>query len=979
MFIKKKGIIKNQTDTTRFSPCDSVILYPALGCPALVQIDEKTGDAWAEFIIASKTRDIRISEIAFHLRYARWSDISRNNGKGTDHVSVYKPLRIYTDYMVRGLYPDDPKKMIVWSGPFENLDESFGKGTQEDAFFKIQLGRMNAYPWVLKAFRSHQYNHIYKAAVNLKYEHIAGLNGTLLNFTWMKKDCYQKAKKKPSFKAVMADWFKGLFAETYTLKLSEYGLALQPHEDVIAARYHPVYFSSKKRLSIGHVTDIHMDSRMDVYGQSVASVVEIKENCNGGLRFENNKRVVKNSLYYTPIKKLVANFNDIFMNISEKMLKKADVLVITGDLVDYNRGLHSEQTARKSEQKPSETWKHLKSDLLLSDNKDHKKDRNWFLFYKLLLQLYNTHQKPVFTMLGNHDYVFHATAPWPVFGLLWNGVYDQNLTRYENALCFGQGFSKDKEFVKNGGTSVDHVKWYTHVINPFPDYVINYGDQSLFMVDWGEKATFSKTGAVNDVTNKTLHASIPLISHPGSLHRAVHLFREQHEFEQPFKNKDGSDSNIVAEFEQSPFPIKNYTIYKNWVNDQGKVRMLFTHATTICPRDDISEGQIDHSYDWSDEELCYGTFEERRKEIIRDIENGKLHISVGGHSHRNVVMHVDKSHKNHVLVIAAGESVRTGFMAPAHLVMVSSSGGPLPKYKPGGPLICTCPGTYHSGYYYEWSPSMSKKRLKALYSAENRGKKELPSDHCPRCGMKGEDMIKKPARRHAPGGNLLVFEDKIGGKVRIETEITDLKQGKPRKAVMCEEQDVFTGDMVLEGIKNEKEYARKKKLNPIHIVSRKPFTLFGFMELPTRVQYITFSKGRLKGDGHVSLIKSDKQFRYVINQEIIKNDFDKLKRAAQNTQNFSFYRYSFLGNEVWDREIIMTKSLAGSMRDAKEEVKRVTRNTPEKIKTVYKNLKNEPYNPKLYKPVHDDFDGLLIEFKMIPDFKKRMAKDVCGY
>jgi hypothetical protein len=361
--------------------------------------------------------------------------------------------------------------MIKLSKPFLNINDQISVENVKNDTFKLQLAHMSVFPWVLKSYREKGYKYIYKIGINLKYEKECAHSGTLWNFFWIQTDLYYLAQGKPKMLKVLSDWIDHFFIKKYKTKLSSFGdkmkgdkkTVLKDDEEITATWFNPVYVSKKDQLSIGHVTDIHLDTRMALFSQSVASVIEIKENCVDGVVIKNNDRVVQNTEYYKPLKKIAANFNEIFVNTSKKLLKKADVLVITGDLIDYNKGVHTSQTVRTHTRKPSETWDALQSGWLSFDNEFHMEDRNWFMFYKLLLQLYDDHKKPIFTTLGNHDYVKHATAPWPLFGLAWNGVYDMNLTRYENALCFGEGYNNHKEFVLNIKTSVDCVMWYTQI------------------------------------------------------------------------------------------------------------------------------------------------------------------------------------------------------------------------------------------------------------------------------------------------------------------------------------------------------------------------------------------------------------------------------------------------------------------------------------------------------------------------------------
>lgn len=967
----KKDIDKDQKDVTQFAACDAIILYPSLGCPAIVKVEKDS--AWLEMVIVSKSNDLRATEIAFHLRYSDWI---RSHGNNMD----YKPLSLYEDYFLDDKHKDELKNIIKISDIYDNSDDTFGAGRKEDNFFTLQLGQMNAFPWVLESHKENGYPYIYKIGINLKYEKDCLYEGKLFNFIWLERSVHEQSQKRPSLLKFLSDMIKEKFLKKkFKTFLSDFDAELgggekfvtTPKEEVMATRYHPVYVSFKEQLSIGHVTDIHLDSRMELYSQSVASVIEVNENCKGGVKIENNERVIKNSDFYSPLKNMVANFNKLFMDISGKLLNKSDILVITGDLIDYNKGIHTDQTVKIKDKKPSEVWNSLASNFLTLDNKEHIEDRNWFMFYKHLLELYTLHRKPIFTMLGNHDYVKHAMAPWPLYGMAWEGVHDMNLTRYENALCFGEGYNDHREFIHNIKTSVDNVKWYTYFINPFPDYVVDYGGQSMFMVDWGEAGVFPGKGIVDAVTMSKLP-----VRHPGTLHHAPNLFCEKSVFEIQVTEVDsnGDEKTTNKTIKKMPYPIKNYTIYKSWIERSAKVRMLFTHATAICPRDNISIGEINNSFTWADDELRFGTFDCKRDIILKDVEDGKLHIIVGGHSHRNVVMSLNKKVKNPI-VLGAGEMVNTDFMEPAHLSMVTSSGGPFPKYLPGAPLICACE-KYNSGFYYEWDVHPLKLKMKTLYSGGNFTKTPEPLNECPNCHMPGSDMERKPARRHRPGGNLLLFEN---GKVKIESVIADLKQIKPRKAVMCEEQGVFVDDMKLEDIKSENVFNRLDAFNEIDIISRNAFTYYGYMEFPINVEYITFKFGKLQGRSDVKLTDTEKKFEKVVNQKIIKDSFEEMKDSAARKKNLAFTKYYFEPNQFWDREIKFSKSWVGIATDIKEEIKGVAYNIPEALKVAHSAIEGGTYYPDLYSPVHDDFDGLLIEFIITPDFDKRRDQEVCGY
>jgi hypothetical protein len=521
--ISKKGSVKY-----KLNPELAVVLYPALGNPGIVR---KTKDAKGfksplTLLILSQVDTLSPDIVAQHLKVSHWRD--------KDKGSVVK------DRTLSSLYEKD-HGCVVLSEPYPADSEILGIGTEgvddKDDRFGIKLSRINLFPWILKGLEKYRY--LYKVTVNLK-----DTPRGMYNIWWVNEDDYHEVHER-------ADWWnvikrvkdyvsgKSELPRPFKKELKEYGGGVldtsnnpkkkDMNENIRASIYHPFFVTTKKNLSIGHVTDIHLDSRMDVYGQSEASVIEVKENC--PVEGDGKRRIVKATEFHAPLKHTIAHFNRIFMDICGKLIQKgADMIVITGDLVDYNRGLHSVQTHRSCFSKISDVWDALGSGVTRDEY--YRDDRNWFLFYKKLLELYGTGSPvPVFTMLGNHDYVNYGMAPWPVRGLPWNGVFDQNLTLYESALCFGPGYNGNSAFIRDVKEKSDYVEWYTIFINPFADYVVNIGDLSLYMADWGIKSNIATS----------------VMAGSGGLHHARHLFKKKSDFDQA--QPDAMGDAQVANYE----------------------------------------------------------------------------------------------------------------------------------------------------------------------------------------------------------------------------------------------------------------------------------------------------------------------------------------------------------------------------------------------------------------------------------------------
>jgi 3',5'-cyclic AMP phosphodiesterase CpdA len=944
---------KNGKAVFKLQPELAVVLYPALGNPAIVRKkavrktpDKTVYSSSLTLLVLCQVDTLTQDTAAHHLILSKWGAMGQRDDR------IAKNYR--TD-----------NHSITLSDPFPADTDLTGLGLEgkdnDDHRFGIKLSQINIFPWVLKGLGKYPY--LYKITIDLK-----DMPTGMFNIWWVNADEYMEVRERPAWWNAIRhakDYWNGRsgLPMPFLHELKEYGGDVKDtsgnpgkkamNENIKAVIYHPFFVTTKKTLSFGHVTDIHLDTRMDVYGQSEASVIEVKENC--PVTAEGNRRKITNSEFHVPLKNRIAQFNRIFMDICDRLIrKKADALVITGDLVDYNRGLHTVQTHRTCFTPISETWKALGSSV--AGDEHYRDNRNWFLFYDKLLELYGRADAvPVFTLLGNHDYVNFGMAPWPVWGFTWNGVFDQNLTLYECALCFGEGYNGSSAFLRDVQEKSDYVEWYTVFINPFSDYVVNTGDLSLFMVDWG---------VASNIASAAFKGS-------GTLHHAEHLFRKKTDYD---KEKKDNDSGVRTVTNHEPFPVRNYSIYESFIRQKDKVKILFMHATGICPRDDVSIGRIDHDLEWSDSEMKFGSFDHRRDQILGDVEKGDLHMIVAGHSHRNVVMDVDISHTKRARVLGAGETYGTVTRPAKHLVMVTSSGGPVPKYLPGGSLICGCPGEYDHGWDYESKGLnlLGSDRFYRYTGHENQGGarqdlSHLPDkDHrCPVCGRHAKDMAPKRPRRHRPGGSLITFtpppDQTSPHTVSITSIPSELKGCAPRRAVMADEHEVFSQDMELEHIDSYRKFKDWKKEIPISIISREPFTFHGDMDLPDRVVYVTYTRGRL-GSYAVRLDRADGKTppmwetpvdgMRVVRQYIGKDFFRYFMWAARDEEDFAFVRYTFKDgpNETWDREVHMYNEME-PVTDGDKDA------SPQK----------EP----------DPYKRLVLNFLRKPDHEKR--KKVCGY
>jgi V8-like Glu-specific endopeptidase len=305
----------------------------------------------------------------------------------------------------------------------------------------------------------------------------------------------------------------------------EYGSLHSPYCSTTAPRVraeilHPLFVDRGGRptLKVGHLTDLHVDVRNDVYEENVkAREYQLKAK-EAKQMLSSNEQAQLNTLA------LFNNWNKSVVALYNDAKKDANAILLTGDLIDYGRG-HWGQDAGPH----------------LQDNDLYTADRNWFLF-SYLLSSGAAYTKPVYTILGNHDWrinpyppfavgapssknFFYKERPWqPTVEKEkklreWEGERANEALRAahgdghkrkfsyaakaENALelllentrdavkaLLGMMAQRQTMNVKDtpAETTVKSVEWYLLSINPFLDYAFTLPNQHrVLMLDWAEK------------------------------------------------------------------------------------------------------------------------------------------------------------------------------------------------------------------------------------------------------------------------------------------------------------------------------------------------------------------------------------------------------------------------------------------------------------------------------------------------------------
>lgn len=482
------------SDTSN-NPVRARILYPALGCPAVIAPRSGAGNENSDashcicLLLLSNRKFLSKAEAARYLRYAPWNERDRR------HIAQGKPGSFdETDLSIRN---DSNNQQLTMPGWKDQHGAGFFFGGDRDGNRSVVVKLAD---YVRNFYRKAGLEYLHE--IRVSEARSAQLQDGLYQIFWNSegpgddKPSSENAELINRFAPPRRQGLNGLWeSQGRFLKGEyefEYGSLQQPYMSPMQMRpkrmeiLHPLFVRKEKtdRLPIAQITDLHVNVRANVY--------------------EVNLKNAKANIDYN-------NWNKSFVKGYEQAKKSSKIILLTGDLIDFGRG-HWGLTATDK----------------LGDDRLYHVDRNWFLLYYLLASG-DSYQQPVFTILGNHDWRLNPYPPFAIAGAPDPKNYFHNHQNFSKAdleqflkTAHGPGherkftyfLSSDGEFMKkfweSGGavktvlkifanrktldephlpveTTVESVAWYLLAINPFLDYYFTLPQgQQLLMLDWAE-------------------------------------------------------------------------------------------------------------------------------------------------------------------------------------------------------------------------------------------------------------------------------------------------------------------------------------------------------------------------------------------------------------------------------------------------------------------------------------------------------------
>jgi hypothetical protein len=591
-------------------PYQAIILYPSMGCPLVCYQNEPLS-----LLIASKhhipPNPLQVNRQLNILNWAR-------NKKKCSKKLLYESVESTINYITIEKVECSSNNTVDCSN---------------DDSERIGLKKAIIYNQIKQSLDQNDYSHYYQ--ITLKPDNNSdGLSNVndycqktgVFHIAWMNppdvehEECYEDTMDQILIKKNLINEHGPKIYKngTYLPKVSSSGSGTYRisfmDQSCPLQIFHPVFIIKKNDyVNIAHMSDLHIVNRHCIINKSGARVI-------------NGNRESKSSTVGSMVNVAFNSVQDLMNTVGNS--DDIDVLIITGDLIDYVRDYYPEDHILDTRSGEKDILK-VRSECDLSgdvtaDNSSYQMYSSYLTFLSLLHNFYMKYKKPVFIVTGNHE-VYRdpfGISPRIGFGMFRanEGIpADHNLTIYEAILAFGDSY--DTVVTKFNFKSELFV-WYYTLVCPFTDYIYEFLNQVLIGLGWGQSEEM--------ISYDQIPAKIPL-----SPKYYV------------YKNTIDCDAQGVTHLPRANESISDkqkdlieYVIENDKKTGKVKKRILFSHFTYASYNTNIAdrgglEGDIEYDMfqDYSNYDM--GTFQVNRKKVYESyIQSNHINIFLSGHSHR---------------------------------------------------------------------------------------------------------------------------------------------------------------------------------------------------------------------------------------------------------------------------------------------------------------------------------------------------------
>jgi hypothetical protein len=718
------------------------ILWPALGFPAVIApraqatgTPMQNGDAsrCVTVLLLSDRKFLSKKEAASYLRCVPWGERARR------HIGEERFAEV--DLEIR----NDASRQFAAPNSSDSLAELlvFGGDGAGDRSVSVTLAHR-----VRRFYRDQGLPYLHEVRISEQASN--RLADGLYQLFWNNRQpgdnvpsdelAFLLQKFAPARRSMLGDFW----ARNRTRLLEEYEYEYRPFHPITrtpvkGARseiLHPLFVNRRlsATLRVGHITDTHVSVRADLYGNNLRKA---------GIRASYN------------------NWNVSTSNVYAGAAGDSDIILWTGDLIDYGRG----------------HWGRGSGQDLHKDELYHV-DRNWFLFHDLLASG-DAYRVPVYTILGNHDWRINPYPPFTKVGAPGPRLLIHDHSRFPVAdqkkileTAHGQGFdlmfSYEKksenrflEALKTVGTilkafgslllqtrtmdvegfpaetTVESVAWYLLVVNPFYDYDFQLPSRhQVLMLDWAKDEDVLFPIIAKGKEWPYLLWQLDAAADPGpKAKRSLTSIQQRmvrHLLESPGKAK------IIGVHAPPIGP------YPDWMeHDMLRGRKTFERPTDARGPTNFATKRPDGTIEeWKGHpifairprsgdagmEADYGSFAQAREWFIREVSNPKRGVRAifSGHIHRNglYVVHVPPASAGPLL---AGEMLVRQVVPPA----VRAARPPAVSLTPEGtrgPLYVNTTSGGPRGNNYSRVPTDTERRTAGLSTDPGFARLDLAAD-----------------------------------------------------------------------------------------------------------------------------------------------------------------------------------------------------------------------------------------------------------
>jgi len=254
--------------------------------------------------------------------------------------------------------------------------------------------------------------------------------------------------------------------------------------------FHPLFvYEELGHARLGHVADLHLNSRQHCLARSPARVIEPDADGSGGsMPVGQNVNIYSDNLLAI-LDALAQGEKGTAANPGREPI---DLLLVGGDLIDHVKNVVPNGRVRRllTDEKvnAAAVWEAVELDkgLCYEHFVDH------LGVYSALKYFLDSYRKPVFVVSGNHDayeepYGISPRPLAPVHPKRANeGIpADHNLTFYEAILAFGESYGHTAA-VKAIWLHPRLFEWFYTVFTPFADFAAELPKQRLVGLAWGD-------------------------------------------------------------------------------------------------------------------------------------------------------------------------------------------------------------------------------------------------------------------------------------------------------------------------------------------------------------------------------------------------------------------------------------------------------------------------------------------------------------